>query len=1164
MPEFIEARERLLAALRAELVGPSPAGTEINCAGELVFDTPQAASGPYRQAGTGEEILTGDRPGKRYGVGVLYPIGLELEIDPGNSAAEDDGLDATAASRAEENALDVAETEAIADKDRDDDTDRLTARRAIAREAADDDLPLTTANGFRPSSLGLSFVCDLSDADHLEVVLSGARYRGKDIAIRSTGARWTWWLREPFTISARFPRASLAAGRGMVPADVEKGTLPDGIALDLAAFTRPLGSDRYLLTVSAVNRSSAKAPDSSSIFQVQLACKAGGAAIFCPYEERQRVGDDPELASLALLYRDVPAFAIGHGCSADWTAPEGSHRATEVLTAALPEVELPSTTPEIRDDEGNTIAVPMAPLAGIVADDDGVQSLRDIVAGYTAWIETQEARIDDVSDHRDAAVDHMRLCREARDRMKDGIDFLVSGKDPLAAEAFRLANWAMLLQQQRSGHPLRETIYDRKAKRIRIEGGFTPRTEGRGTWRPFQIAFVLACLRSTAQGTAPDRGVVELIFFPTGGGKTEAYLALTAFSIFYRRLRDGNDAGVDVLMRYTLRLLTAQQFQRASALICAMEHIRKQHVESLGGHQISIGVWLGASVTPNSRRDAVTALRKLIRDGAGENPFILLRCPWCAAQMGPIKASQGGRPVKTEPKIAGYVAREESVALICPDATCEFHKGLPVYVIDEDVYERRPSLVIGTVDKFAMLAFRPGARRLFGLTGGGDREVSPPNLIVQDELHLISGPLGSMVGLYETVIQELATDRRSGEPVPPKIVGSTATIRRYEKQVRDLYARDEVALFPPRGIDAGDSYFASYARDGEGKLEHGRVYVGVHGAGLGSVQTAQVRTFTTLLQAAYMLDADVRDPWWTLLVFFNSLRELGTSVSLLQSDIPDYFRVVAKRLGLDSADVRRIWRDTELTGRLRNDEVPAAIEELEVRFTEEANRAVDVCLASNIVEVGVDIDRLSLMSVVGQPKTTAQYIQATGRVGRSWWERPGLVATIYSASKPRDRSHFEKFRSYHERLYAQVEPTSVTPFAPPVLDRALHAVIVAYIRQLAHDGTGPRPVPDDLLEAARQLLQDRVDHVDPDESEQLAAVFAKRAEQWRKWGYSDWLADNDSEDYALLRYAGSYASREEQLLSWAVPTSLRNVDAECRAEVTQAYLLAEEYERDRA
>ncbi|MCA9646680.1 MAG: hypothetical protein KC492_38600, partial [Myxococcales bacterium] len=751
------------------------------------------------------------------------------------------------------------------------------------------------------------------------------------------------------------------------------------------------------------------------------------------------------------------------------------------------------------------------------------------------------------------AVDHLELCREARDRMRDGLEFL--DEDPDARRAFELANWAMLLQQGRSGHPPRATTFSRERQRIEVGGTFSPVEQG--AWRPFQIAFVLTALRSTAGRDNEARDIVELIFFPTGGGKTEAYLALTAFSIFFRRLKNPADNGVDVLMRYTLRLLTAQQFQRASALICAMEHLRNKGVAELGDQAFSIGVWLGQGATPNNRTEAKSKLRTLQREGKGaENPFILLKCPWCAAQMGPIERTgqRRGRGQGAEPKVAGYDRRGDTVILRCPDASCDFNRGLPVYVIDDDVYEERPSLVIGTVDKFAMLAFRPQARSLFGIGPDGEREASPPNLIIQDELHLISGPLGSMVGLYEGLIEELCTDRRGPTALRPKIIGSTATIRRFERQIRDLYARERSRLFPPRGLDAGDSFFARYARDEEGRLLPGRIYVGVHGPGLGSIQTAQVRTFASVLQAAAMLPEEERDPWWTLMAFFNSLRELGTSLSLLQSDIPDYLRVLRKRFGLDLDQSRRPWNVLELTGRLRNDEVPQAILELERTVGTNGASPVDVCLASNIVEVGVDVPRLSLMSVIGQPKTTAQYIQATGRVGRRWEERPGLVATIYGASKPRDRSHFEKFKTYHERLYAQVEPTSVTPFAPPVLDRALHAVAVAYVRQLGELDQSPRPVPDSLLGAAHDLLAARVERVDPEELDRFEQKFAERLEQWRRWERVDWQDAGDG-DIPLLRFSGEYADRVTQQVSWALPTSMRNVDAECRAEVTQAYII---------
>jgi hypothetical protein len=456
-----------------------------------------------------------------------------------------------------------------------------------------------------------------------------------------------------------------------------------------------------------------------------------------------------------------------------------------------------------------------------------------------------------------------------------------------------------------------------------------------------------------------------------------------------------------------------------------------------------------------------------------------------------------------------------------------------------------------------MLAWRPEARSLFGIDERGNRQYSPPGLVIQDELHLISGPLGSVVGLYETVIEELCTDRRSDKPIPPKIVSSTATIRRYAEQVKALYGRESVELFPPPGLDADDSFFARYAKDAGGNLLHGRLYVGVHGPGLGSLQTVQVRTFSALMQAPTSISyPELQDPWWTLLIFFNSLRELGTTLSLFQSDIPDYLKVTANRLGIPYGKMRKLWHIRELTGRLQSDKVPQAIRDLEVSCDNSSDkRPVDACLASNILEVGVDIDRLSLMAVVGQPKSTSQYIQVTGRVGRRWWERPGLVATIYTASKPRDRSHFEKFRSYHERLYAQVEPVSVTPFSPPVLDRALHAIMVMYARQSGPQSVAasPYPYPGDIIEDLRDILLPRIEIVDATEIEHFKKVFEKRASEWEQWERTTWRRKSVNDSF-LLRSAGEYVDEENRLYSWSTPTSMRNVDAECRAQITNLYL----------
>ena len=836
-------------------------------------------------------------------------------------------------------------------------------------------------------------------------------------------------------------------------------------------------------------------------------------------------------------------------------------RVNWVSAECLPDVEIPSITPDVKREDGTAVEVAMAPLAGLIPGNNGFTALSEVVSLYEDWI---KRRIQEISlldpKYQAAASRHLDECTRCAERMHEGLMYLQS--NPKALKAFQLANHAILLQQVRSGQEPRKTGYDAKAMRFTFSRGYAnpdplKSEEGRGKWRAFQIAFLLMSIQSTVEDANIDRKTVELIWFPTGGGKTEAYLGLAAFAMFMHRLQNKDDVGVQVLMRYTLRLLTAQQFQRASGLLCAMEYLRRKNPQELGTKEFSIGIWLGGSTTPNTRQDAINTLNGLRRGNSStENKFILSRCPWCQAQIGPITYAK--KPSKLEPRVVGYEQQGNTVVFKCPDSHCDFTNGLPIFVIDEDIYDKRPSMLIGTVDKFALLAWKPEVRKIFGVGEDGLRQYSPPSLIIQDELHLISGPLGSMVGLYETIIEELCTDRRYATPIPPKIVSSTATIRRYADQIKKLYARDKASLFPPPGLSADNSFFSRYATDSDGKLAHGRIYVGVHAPGLGSLQTAQVRSFTALLQASLTLPIEQRDPWWTLLLFFNSLRELGTTLSLLQSDIPDYFRVLMTRMGLDFSQIRKVWNVLELTGRLRNDEVPKAIAELEVKYGQENQRdhPVDVCLASNIIEVGIDIDRLSLMAVVGQPKTTSQYIQVTGRVGRRWWERPGLVVTLYGASKPRDRSHFEKFRSYHERLYAQVEPTSVTPFSPPVLDRALHAIIVSYVRQLGdRDATlSPYPYPAKFIEQLRQIILTRVQAIDEEELGNFERVFNKRASEWLQWKRNLW-EDHSGENAALLRYAGAYVSPSQARLSWPTATSMRDVDAQCEATITNLYAM---------
>ncbi|CAL9550030.1 hypothetical protein SUDANB60_04400 [Streptomyces sp. enrichment culture] len=1141
--DHLGPREDVMDALRAELLGPAAVGKPLD---RDSFDNWEEARGPWVDAESGEEILDRD-PLVRYGVGVLYPA---------ESTAQPADEDHTVVAGLVDGELDGKVFESLQE----------AAQRTVGGPPEDDDFDLAGANDRRPSTIGLSFMLAGGSDTALRVVFTGGRYRRQNVRVAGDVRRW--WVRSPVTAVWDLPADAIATpGRILrkpqLNVDASRGI--DGLDLELIANVRS-HQDGRLITVALVNRTppGIQPLDAVSLFQAEMTVEPQGGWL-APYPEAAEAETHPDDASFNLLYREARTFAVGHGCAADWEDPtEG--RATWAKADPLPWYEAPSITPDIRQN-GSPLTVSMEQLAG--DDPEGPERLEKVVGAYAEWIEGLEEKAAGLDERfRPTAAQHIEGCRKALIRMREGLGLVRDARSDVG-RAFRMANRVMLRQQLRSGADLRPT---RSANgRFEVEGAQpdedAARRNGKGNWRAFQIAFLLAAIPSSAEPLHDDREAVDLIYFPTGGGKTEAYLGLSAFSMLLRRLRDPGDASVTVLMRYTLRLLTAQQFLRAAALICALEELRAEEPDL--GDPFSIGIWVGGETTPNSRADAKTALGKLHR-GEQDNPFLLLRCPWCAAQMGPVPSQEedsaprqsrrkngrrSGAAVRTP--VAGYSEYRGTVRFICPDNECRFStedSPLPIYVVDDDLYEQRPTLVIGTVDKFALIAWRPKAQALFGFGKDGSRAYSPPSLIIQDELHLIAGPLGSLTGLYEGVIEELCTDRRGGAPVLPKIVASTATIRRHEEQIKALYGRERVHLFPPHGIDASDSFFAVYDHDPDtGTLKPGRRYIGVHAPALGSMQTTQVRTFAALLQAAKDLPEDLRDPWWTLLAFFNSLRELGNSLSLMQSDIPDYLRTVNNRSTTDRTGMRYLNWVEEMTSRLRQDQVPEAIQKLERQLTID-QRAVDACLASSLIEVGIDIPRLSLMAVVGQPKSTSQYIQVTGRVGR---RIPGLVVTLYGAGKPRDRSHFERFRSYHERLYAQVEPTSSTPFAPPALDRALRAVAVAYIRQTSPEKLDPWPFPAESWAAAKQLLLDRVRLCDPDEADRTAGILDRMRKEWEAWQPGHWGDFGPTGSDQLLRPLGQHADEKAQSMTWAIPSSMRGVDAECQIEVTSQYAIQE-------
>lgn len=1147
-----EAREIVEAAVRRELFGPtgaeSPQGTPLDCSsGTVRFDSQDSSRGRFHEASTGEEILTQSDPLRRYGVGVLFNGGAIGRTTSVSDSVDDDADNLTWVNGLASNESSLGEAP-------------VELPEVFRDDVADtDDFDLSDANSFKPSAMAITFKCRVEPEGLISISVSGAYYDRITAEIPGVKRSPTWWVRRPYELEAQVPgRVLLDRVNRLTVLDASPIGGQPRVRPTFQVYSRPVpgGNDEALrlVTIALVNQAEGSGP-SAALFQSVFTVAPQAGLTIEPYPEVAQPERDDEEQSIDLLYRNKRTYAIGHGCAAGWDlASDGS--ASEVRAEPLPAHEVVSLTPNVyRIDPDGTrqpVTVGMAALAG--GTSEGRAQVETVLDLYEDWIERQEAIIDDLLPRfHNAARRHMRLCREALARMRSGWDLVA--RDPIAQRAFRLANQAMLYQQVRSRLPLRKVERGRDDV-IRPVGAHPEAAvqPGQGNWRPFQIAFILATIPELIDPNSPGRSKVDLIFFPTGGGKTEAYLGASAISLLARRLRDPDDIGTDTLMRYTLRLLTAQQFLRAASLVCVLESIRSELPDELGEGPFGIGIWLGSESTPNTWKQAERDLKQLRRDARTQNRFLLLRCPWCGTEMGTKQRGRSGQDV------IGYEQAGKRVLLRCVDSQCRFsgREGLPVHMIDDDIYEVRPSIVIGTVDKFAMLAWRPAARRLFGLGDDGEREVSPPGLIIQDELHLISGPLGSMVGLYEPVIDELCSDRRGAVVVPPKIVASTATVRRFEDQIRGLFGREDVALFPPHGLEEGSSFFAEPATAPDGSPEPGRRYLGVMSASLGSTQTVQVRVAAATLQAALLIPEGDRDGYWSNLNFLNSLRELGNTVSLLESDVPDYLTGLRRRDGIDPRWPRNTM---ELTSRRRSDEIPKAIEQLQVGYGDPA--CIDICLASNIIEVGVDIDRLALMTIVGQPKTTAQYIQVSGRVGRRPDVSPGLVITIYGAAKPRDRSHYERFHTYHQSLYAQVEPTSVTPFAAPVLRRAFHAAAVAHIRQVGPD-LDPFPFPQTEYESAVALLRERATLVDPAELGTLDQMARTRARQWGRWERTMWDANAIGGDpkQGLMRYAGTLPDLEAKATIWDVPTSMRNVDAECRLQISLAYSQSDEDDKE--
>lgn len=1055
-----------------------------------------------------------------------------------------------------------------------------------------------------PSSFGLTFCVD-GQTTELAVTARWGRYsRERSQAVPGSGDPPLVWRR----YSAGGVPVAVPLAEGMIDPIVVD---PEQPQVFLRGRIRRAGGE-WLVTLFLVNgqEERERLNDEGWLFQAELEVASQDfRSVFL--RRASGVEPDPgepgeeESQILAMLYRDQVEFAAGHGVSVHADVdPDDPARAFRLVTRAVPEYEVPQTVaPSAKE---------IPALADLVLDmkelselDAGklAASLQPLATAYKGWIGQQHERISDPAARLQGfeAVADMALerCEHAAERIQQGIALLEN--DVTAQVAFCFANRAMWLQRI---HALVAQDRLRDAKLTLEEAVAARDVPGNRSWRPFQLAFMLLNLPSLAdpthseRGPSSDGGRVDLLWFPTGGGKTEAYLGLTAFALAIRRLQgtvgdhDGRD-GVGVMMRYTLRLLTIQQFQRAAALMCACEVIRREAASKgdtrWGDTPFRIGLWVGARATPNTTEEADDWLRQVrgatgYAGTRGGSPYQLTYCPWCGERIDP----------KHHLRVDLAPRRTYS---FCGDkyGRCPFSErqapaeGLPAVVVDEEIYRLLPGLLVGTVDKFAQMPWKGPVQTLFGRVAGrcerhGFRSpdlddsdshprknghpaaktvpagpLRPPDLIIQDELHLIAGPLGSMVGLYETAVDALATWEVDGKKVRPKVIASTATVRRAPQQAHALFWRG-LEVFPPQGLDASDSFFARQVAPSD--KTPGRRYLGICAHGR-QFKNVLIRVFVAEMAAAQYLFADkgygtAVDPYMTLVGYFNSLRDLGGMRRHVDDD-------VSSRLGrIDRRGLARRPKPNvaELTSRMGSSDIPRVLEQLGIQFVpdrpKDSDMPVDVLLATNMISVGIDIPRLGAMVVGGQPKTTAEYIQATSRIGR---QSPGLVLTVFGWARPRDLSHYERFEHYHATFYKQVEALSVTPFAPRALDRGLTAMLVSLLRLDGLDWNPDRAaqVVDTKSVRAQQavsVVETRGEGVSsrPEVGELVRQGMQLRLDQWageqavpnRKLAFRE---IRDGVTVGLMRTPGLGAWDE-----WTCLTSLRDVEPGVNLLLTETTL----------
>lgn len=1037
----------------------------------------------------------------------------------------------------------------------------------------------------RARSFGISFVAMPDPV--LDICITWARYikttdeKGKEV-----------WERKPFyKIYNNISDFYELDGTEIIDENGEK-------PLKLFIKKSPLPNDKYNIVISLVNnmKSNEFLDCNHMVFQPSIRINFENGYL-PPFPQ------DYGKEALEFVYRERKIKARGHMCSAIWDDvdyinqvgndiiwPDGLYFLDEnkdlgdfeepnLRTEFIPMHPMPLPSFDIWDNElidenlydNYEDLLKAKNLSEIWDEEDIDRELSPLIEEYSKWHINQKSKAKGFRDNKEIIDEIIENQNKSIERMEDGLKILK--EDKYARLSFCFANKAILTQDSwKKGNE------DFK-------------------WRGFQIAFFLMNIESLIKKESDYRDVLDLLWISTGGGKTESYLAIMAFIISYRRLTNDNYAGTSIISRYTLRLLTIQQFSRTLSLITAAEYLRVMKSDGkigwrpkkcdidedwlYGSLRFSLGMWVGSSVTPNrllytDLNDKNSALKILMNPPKekSSNPAQVVKCPVCGnwlsvQETGIPKGDSFFIVVKSEEPIENFcerlkvydfvedvetfnegheknyftiklifnkivksedlnvlmdsfkeveiaslsvfnpgyfginetkgqkISRYSDFNIFCTDPECKLNSDvfwkeghpftentkldyyyeriletpfnyssripIPACTVDYQIYTQCPTVIIGTADKIARIAYEGNVATIFGNVSLYNKyygyfknenhipnealktyrsyetvvdKFLPPDLIIQDELHLIDGPLGSLFGIYETILNLIIKENGGN----PKYIASSATIKNAEMQSKLLFAKT-LHQFPPYGLNAEDNFFVKERplKEAWDENNSGRVYMGIYSPGRGPM-TPQIQLWACMLNTSLNhIDEDYIKYYWTIVGYYNAIRELGGGIALFREDISERFKEISNQQ-LDTENL------LELSSRLDSTKVPLELSKIEIdgKFNDiKQHPKLNAIFTTSMFGTGVDISHLSLMILNGQPKTTSSYIQASGRIGR---EHGGLVVNFLKAGRPRDLNHYEMFPSYHYKFQTSVEPVSVSPFSKGALDKAIGATIVSFLR----------------------------------------------------------------------------------------------------------------------